>query len=60
VVAGPPAGRVAEVTAPGLSVAEVSAWAPLVVLALAIGVWPALVAGLTSAPVDALVAAVSR
>jgi NADH-quinone oxidoreductase subunit M len=59
VVAGLPAGRVAEVDAPGLTVAELCAWGPLVALALAIGLWPSLVVGLTSAPVDALMAVVA-
>jgi NADH-quinone oxidoreductase subunit M len=59
VVAGPPSGRVAEVDAPGLTSAELAAWSPLVLLALALGLWPSLVLGLTAAPVDALVRVVS-
>jgi NADH-quinone oxidoreductase subunit M len=60
VTAGPPAGRVAVVDAPGLTAAEVVAWSPLVVLTLALGVWPALVLDLTAGPVDALIAVVTR
>jgi NADH-quinone oxidoreductase subunit M len=60
VVAGAPAGRVAAVDAPRLSAAEVAAWSPLVVLALVLGLWPALVLDLTAAPVDALIAVVAR
>ncbi|MGC1210109.1 MAG: NADH-quinone oxidoreductase subunit M, partial [Micromonospora sp.] len=41
--------------APGLAGAELTAWAPLVLLALAVGLAPALVLGYASAPVDALV-----
>jgi NADH-quinone oxidoreductase subunit M len=44
----------------GPSAGELVAWAPLVVLALALGVWPSLVLAVTSAPVDALVRAVTR
>ena len=40
---------------PGLAGAELTAWAPLVLLALAVGLAPALVLGYASAPVDALV-----
>jgi NADH-quinone oxidoreductase subunit M len=60
VVTGPPAGRVAEVDAPGLSRYELAAWAPLVVLALALGVWPALVLDLSADAADALIAVVAR
>jgi len=60
VVAGPPAGRVAELDAPGLGRYELAAWAPLVVLALALGVWPALVLGLSADAADALIAVVTR
>ncbi|NJC16151.1 NADH-quinone oxidoreductase subunit M [Micromonospora profundi] len=45
---------------PGLAGAEVTAWAPLVLLALAIGLVPALVLGVAEAPVDALIAVVAR
>ncbi|MFC0503569.1 complex I subunit 4 family protein [Micromonospora costi] len=40
---------------PTLAGAEVAAWAPLVLLALAIGLAPVLVLGVAEAPVDALV-----
>lgn len=60
VVAGPPAGRVAEVDAPGLTGYELAAWSPLVVLALLLGLWPSLLLDLTAGPVDALVAVVTR
>jgi NADH-quinone oxidoreductase subunit M len=60
VVAGPPAGRVAEVDAPGLSVYELAAWSPLVVLALVLGLAPFLVLDLTAGPVDALMTVVGR
>jgi NADH-quinone oxidoreductase subunit M len=43
---------------PGLARAEVAAWAPLVLLALAIGLLPALVLGMAGDPVGALVEAV--
>ena len=43
---------------PGLARAEVAAWAPLVLLALAIGLLPALVLGMAGDPVGALVSAV--
>jgi NADH-quinone oxidoreductase subunit M len=60
VVTGPPAGRIAAVNAPSLSVVEVAAWSPLVVLALVLGLWPALVLDLTAGPVDALIGVVAR
>ncbi|MGC5019719.1 complex I subunit 4 family protein [Micromonospora sp. DT47] len=41
--------------APGLAGAELTAWAPLVLLALAVGLAPTLVLGLASGPVEALV-----
>ncbi|KXK63564.1 NADH-quinone oxidoreductase subunit M [Micromonospora rosaria] len=47
----PAVGRVA----PGLAGAELTAWAPLVLLALAIGLAPTLVLGVADAPVAALV-----
>ncbi|GAA4571201.1 NADH-quinone oxidoreductase subunit M [Micromonospora coerulea] len=47
----PAVGRLA----PGLAGAELTAWAPLVLLALAVGLAPALVLGYASGPVDALV-----
>ncbi|MGN9810793.1 complex I subunit 4 family protein [Micromonospora sp. BQ11] len=40
---------------PGLAGAELAAWAPLVLLALAVGLAPTLVLGVAEAPVDALV-----
>ncbi|MGQ5259564.1 complex I subunit 4 family protein [Micromonospora sp. ZYX-F-536] len=40
---------------PGLAGAELTAWVPLVLLALAIGLAPALVLGVAEGPVDALV-----
>ncbi|MFD2765599.1 complex I subunit 4 family protein [Micromonospora eburnea] len=46
----PAVGRVA----PGLAGAELTAWAPLVLLALAVGLAPALVLSYASGPVDAL------
>ncbi|MEU8088562.1 NADH-quinone oxidoreductase subunit M [Micromonospora sp. NPDC049101] len=45
---------------PGLAGAELTAWVPLVLLALAIGLAPALVLGVAEAPVDALIGVVSR
>ncbi|MBM0231915.1 NADH-quinone oxidoreductase subunit M [Micromonospora sp. STR1_7] len=42
----------------GLAGAELTAWVPLVLLALAIGLAPALVLGVAEAPVDALVGVV--
>ncbi|MFC5921891.1 complex I subunit 4 family protein [Micromonospora vulcania] len=50
----PAVGRVG----PGLAGAELTAWAPLVLLALAIGLAPALVLGVAEAPVDALIGVV--
>ncbi|TDB72189.1 NuoM family protein [Micromonospora sp. KC721] len=52
---GRPTPAVARV-APGLAGAEVAAWTPLVLLALAVGLVPALVLGYATAPVDALTA----
>ncbi|MGC5308340.1 complex I subunit 4 family protein [Micromonospora zamorensis] len=52
----PVVGRVG----PGLAGAELTAWVPLVLLALAIGLAPALVLGVAEAPVDALIGVVSR
>ncbi|MEU8182532.1 NADH-quinone oxidoreductase subunit M [Micromonospora sp. NPDC049044] len=43
---------------PGLAGAELTAWVPLVLLALAIGLAPALVLGVAEAPVDALIGVV--
>lgn len=43
---------------PALAGAELTAWVPLVLLALAIGLAPALVLGVAEAPVDALVGVV--
>ncbi|SCG55249.1 complex I subunit 4 family protein [Micromonospora inositola] len=47
----PAVGRLA----PGLAGAELTAWAPLVLLALAVGLAPVLVLGYATGPVDALV-----
>ncbi|MET8230824.1 NADH-quinone oxidoreductase subunit M [Micromonospora sp. NPDC005298] len=44
----------------GLAGAELTAWVPLVLLALAIGLAPALVLGVAEAPVDALIGVVRR
>ncbi|MEU8017648.1 NADH-quinone oxidoreductase subunit M [Micromonospora parva] len=44
----------------GLAGAELTAWVPLVLLALAIGLAPTLVLGVAEAPVDALIGVVSR
>ncbi|MEU0552056.1 NADH-quinone oxidoreductase subunit M [Micromonospora sp. NPDC005979] len=44
----------------GLAGAELTAWAPLVLLALAIGLVPALVLGVAEAPVDALIEVIHR
>ncbi|WNM42576.1 NADH-quinone oxidoreductase subunit M [Micromonospora halotolerans] len=46
--------------APGLAGAELAAWAPLVLLALAVGLAPALVLSYASGPVGALVGVVTR
>ncbi|MGB2568451.1 complex I subunit 4 family protein [Micromonospora citrea] len=51
---GRPSPAVAGIT-PGLAGAELTAWAPLVLLALAVGLAPTLVLGLAAGPVDALV-----
>ncbi|MEU8299536.1 NADH-quinone oxidoreductase subunit M [Micromonospora sp. NPDC048909] len=51
---GRPSPAVGRLT-PGLAGAELTAWVPLVLLALAIGLAPALVLGVAEAPVDALV-----
>ncbi|SCG35247.1 complex I subunit 4 family protein [Micromonospora halophytica] len=51
---GRPSPAVARLT-PGLAGAELTAWAPLVLLALAVGLAPTLVLGLAAEPVDALV-----
>jgi NADH-quinone oxidoreductase subunit M len=50
---GPASPAVATVR-PGLAAAEVTAWAPLVVLALVVGLLPAVVLGLSDASVTAL------
>jgi NADH-quinone oxidoreductase subunit M len=52
---GPVAGRLSP---PGLARGELVAWAPLVVLALVIGLLPVLVLGMAYDPVDALAAVV--
>ncbi|TDC84857.1 NADH-quinone oxidoreductase subunit M [Micromonospora sp. KC606] len=51
---GRPTPAVARV-APGLAGAELAAWTPLMLLALAVGLVPALVLGFAAGPVDALV-----
>ena len=56
---GPAAPAVATTAAPRLSTYELVSWAPLVVLALAVGLLPALVLGLSADPVTALLAEVS-
>ncbi|MEW2381128.1 NADH-quinone oxidoreductase subunit M [Micromonospora sp. NPDC047707] len=50
---GRPSPAVARLT-PGLAGAELAAWAPLVLLALAVGLAPTLVLGVAEAPVTAL------
>ncbi|WBB49030.1 NADH-quinone oxidoreductase subunit M [Verrucosispora sp. WMMA2044] len=45
---------------PGLARAELVAWVPLVLLALAVGLAPTLVLGVAEAPVEALVGVVAR
>jgi NADH-quinone oxidoreductase subunit M len=60
VVHGPAAPAVAAARPPGPATAELVAWAPLVALALAVGLVPALVLNVTAAPVRALIEAISR
>jgi NADH-quinone oxidoreductase subunit M len=55
---GPASPAVAALAPPGLARAELLAWAPLVVLALAIGLVPALVLGVSDDPVTALTSVV--
>jgi NADH-quinone oxidoreductase subunit M len=57
---GPASPVVAAMTPWGLARAEVIAWAPLIVLALAVGLAPALVLGVAGDPVAALTEAVAR
>jgi NADH-quinone oxidoreductase subunit M len=57
---GPASPAVAAMPAPGLAGAEWAAWGPLVVLALAIGLLPALVLGVATDPVDALTGVLGR
>ena len=45
---------------PGIAGAELAAWGPLVLLALAIGLVPTLVLGVAEAPVAALLEVVHR
>jgi len=52
---GPAAPAVRAVKLPRLAGAELAAWAPLVLLALVLGLAPALVLGPSAGPVDALV-----
>ena len=59
VTQGRPAPAVTRLT-PGLAGAELAAWGPLVLLALAIGLVPGLVLGIAGDPVQALVEAVVR
>ncbi|WP_229400468.1 complex I subunit 4 family protein [Micromonospora okii] len=54
---GPPSPVVGRL-APGLAAAELTAWAPLVLLALAVGLAPTLVLGVAADPVAALLEAV--
>lgn len=54
---GRPSPAVAGLT-PGLAGAELTAWAPLVLLALAVGLAPALVLSYASGPVEALLGVV--
>jgi NADH-quinone oxidoreductase subunit M len=57
---GPASPMVAGIARPGLAGVELAAWGPLVVLALAIGLVPALVLGFAGDPVAALTSAVGR
>jgi NADH-quinone oxidoreductase subunit M len=57
---GPASPVVAAMAPPGLARAEVAAWAPLIVLALVVGLAPALVLGMAGDPVAALTEAVAR
>jgi NADH-quinone oxidoreductase subunit M len=52
---GRPSPAVVALSPPGLGAVELAAWAPLVVLALALGLIPALVTALSAGPVQALV-----
>jgi NADH-quinone oxidoreductase subunit M len=54
---GPASTAVAGITMPRLAVAELVSWAPLVLLALAIGLLPALVLGMAAEPVAAVLGA---
>jgi NADH-quinone oxidoreductase subunit M len=56
---GPASPVVAALAPPGLARAELLAWGPLIVLALAIGLIPALVLGVALDPVAALTSAVT-
>lgn len=56
---GPASPSVARVS-PGLAVGELVSWAPLVVLALAVGLLPALVLGMAADPVAAILGAGGR
>jgi NADH-quinone oxidoreductase subunit M len=57
---GPASSAVLAVTVPRLARAELAAWSPLLVLALVLGLLPALVLGPSNAPVSALAQVVSR
>jgi NADH-quinone oxidoreductase subunit M len=52
---GRPSPAVVSLSPPGLGAVELAAWAPLVVLALVLGLIPALVTALSAGPVQALV-----
>ncbi|GAA3396564.1 complex I subunit 4 family protein [Cryptosporangium minutisporangium] len=55
-----PLGSAVVADAPRLDAIELAAWAPLVVLALVLGLAPDLLLSLTAAPVEALVGTVAR
>jgi NADH-quinone oxidoreductase subunit M len=52
---GPPSTAVLSLSPPGVGTVELASWAPLVVLALAVGLVPALVTALSLGPVEQLV-----
>jgi NADH-quinone oxidoreductase subunit M len=52
---GPPSPAVVRLSPAGLGTVELAAWAPLVLLALVLGLVPALVTALSAGPVQALV-----
>jgi NADH-quinone oxidoreductase subunit M len=57
---GPPSPAVVRLSPPRLARAELVSWAPLVLLALAVGLVPALVLASSSQPVQALAEVVGR